>query len=113
MIVSALWVPFRSEALSQASSFFKGIVINPNGWGIGEVVHHGLNVSNLLVLGIMLLVSIVIGVASYKGCKMVDWIRGQKILKRWVPLYALIFAVLIFGIYGPGYDAASFIYDKF
>ena len=28
-------------------------------------------------------------------------------------IYALFFAVLVFGKYGPAYDAANFIYEQF
>ena len=37
----------------------------------------------------------------------------QNIWFRWLVYYGLIFAVLIFGIYGPGYDASTFIYFQF
>lgn len=54
----------------------------------------------------------------------VDWLKRRKVdLKgmlarqniwfRWLVYYGLIFAVLIFGIYGPGYDASTFIYFQF
>ena len=32
---------------------------------------------------------------------------------RWMVYYALFFVILIFGMYGPGFDAASFIYMQF
>ena len=32
---------------------------------------------------------------------------------RWVLIYALLLAVVIFGMYGPGYDPSAFIYEKF
>ena len=37
----------------------------------------------------------------------------QNIIFRWVVIFAGLFAVLIFGIYGPGYDATNFIYEQF
>ncbi len=32
---------------------------------------------------------------------------------RWLVIFIGIFAVIIFGIYGPGYNASAFIYEKF
>ncbi|MDY3873122.1 MAG: hypothetical protein SOZ30_08150 [Roseburia lenta] len=32
---------------------------------------------------------------------------------RWILYLVLLFAVLICGVYGPGYDASSFIYGQF
>ena len=37
----------------------------------------------------------------------------QGIVFRWLIVFLGIFAVIIFGIYGPGYDASTFIYDQF
>lgn len=37
----------------------------------------------------------------------------QNILFRWLIIYAGIFAVIIFGIYGPGFDVSNFIYEQF
>lgn len=40
-------------------------------------------------------------------------LAGQNLIFRWIVYYALIFTVLIFGIYGPAYDASAFIYFQF
>ena len=40
-------------------------------------------------------------------------LQKQGIVFRWLILLLGIFAVIIFGIYGPGYDASSFIYEQF
>lgn len=40
-------------------------------------------------------------------------LRKQGIVFRWLIILLGIFAVIIFGIYGPGYNASSFIYDQF
>ena len=40
-------------------------------------------------------------------------LERQPLVLRWTVYLLLIFAVLIFGIYGPGYDAAAFIYFAF
>lgn len=37
----------------------------------------------------------------------------MKLPIRWIVLYALIIGIIVFGVYGPGYDATRFIYDKF
>ncbi|MBQ6843334.1 MAG: MBOAT family protein [Agathobacter sp.] len=40
-------------------------------------------------------------------------IAKQGIVFRWTIIFLGIFAVLIFGVYGPGYDASTFIYEQF
>ena len=42
-----------------------------------------------------------------------DWLSERQIVARWALLYLLFFGILIFGIYGPGYDASDFVYMKF
>lgn len=37
----------------------------------------------------------------------------KKLWFRWLIIFAGLFAVLIFGVYGPGYDAKNFIYEQF
>ena len=45
--------------------------------------------------------------------EMREYIDGKSMLIRWALYLALFLAVLILGVYGPGYDAASFIYREF
>ena len=38
--------------------------------------------------------------------------KKQNLVFRWVLIYALLLAVVIFGMCGPGYDPSAFIYEK-
>ena len=40
-------------------------------------------------------------------------LERQALPVRWAVYLALMFAVIIFGVYGPNYDAAAFIYFEF
>ena len=42
-----------------------------------------------------------------------ELISRQRLPLRWALYLLCLFAVLIFGIYGPGYDSAQFIYMNF
>jgi hypothetical protein len=42
-----------------------------------------------------------------------DRIAGHRIVTRWLIWFALLFFVIIFGEYGPGYDSSAFIYAGF
>ena len=40
--------------------------------------------------------------------------KGKKVIKKVIKRMAIIvFAIIIFGIYGPGYNASDFIYAQF
>ena len=42
-----------------------------------------------------------------------ETLEKSNIVFRWAAWYVLFFAIVIFGIYGPGFDAASFVYANF
>ena len=62
----------------------------------------------LSIVGLMLL-----DFAQEKGVHLRETIARRNIVLRWSVYYCAIFALIIFGMYGPGYDAASFIYQRF
>lgn len=48
-----------------------------------------------------------------QGVDFKKMLARQNIWFRWLVYYGLIFSILIFGIYGSGYDASAFIYFQF
>ena len=42
-----------------------------------------------------------------------DVICEQNIIFRWILYFGLIFGIIIFGIYGSGYNAGAFVYGQF
>lgn len=113
ILVSLLWVLFRTDSISQAGAILGGIVINDNGFAVSEVLLHGLNTANIVVLLIAVMIMVAVDIATYRGIDLIDKLFDMKLIIRWAILYALIFSVIILGVYGSGYDAAGFIYDKF
>lgn len=73
----------------------------------------GLDTANWMLLCVMLLILAGVDIAHEKGIRIRQAIAGQGIVFRWIVYYAAFFAVLIFGVYGPEYDSASFIYSQF
>ena len=63
-------------------------------------------VAGLIILGIM-------DVLSYNGFEMRKLIIRQGIWYRWAIMIAAVVAILVFGIWGAGYNATSFIYQQF
>jgi D-alanyl-lipoteichoic acid acyltransferase DltB (MBOAT superfamily) len=73
----------------------------------------GLNNGDFLVILLACLVWFFISWNQEKGVKIREALDEKPVLLRWA-VYLLGFAaVLIFGIYGPGYDASAFIYRGF
>ena len=42
-----------------------------------------------------------------------ETLAKQNLVFRWLIIFAGLFAVIIYGIYGPGYEASNFIYEQF
>ena len=81
-------------------------------WG-NNLEAMGLTVNTRNVLLISLLILFCADLCKYKGIRLIEWIAGQEIWFRWLIYFAGIFGVLIFGVYGPGFDASQFIYFQF
>lgn len=66
---------------------------------------------NLMLLFIVLLFAV--DFAQERGIRIRQTLARQNLVLRWCVYYGAIFTLIIFGMYGPGYDAASFIYQRF
>ena len=74
----------------------------------------GLDVKDMHVLWFFMLVLILSGFIRYYTKKSIrQLVAEQNIVFRWILYLALFFAVIIYGCYGSGYDAADFIYQQF
>ncbi|MDO4633597.1 MAG: MBOAT family O-acyltransferase [Eubacteriales bacterium] len=95
----------------------KSMVTVPNFWIFfdGSVFDLGLNSANALILVVACLILFGVELAQELGGGMHIrvWMRSQNVLIRWIIAFGLIFTILIFGIYGKGYDAAGFIYMQY
>lgn len=77
-----------------------------------SLYNYGLNKYGFILA---LLLIVLVWIVSMLQEKMVirDEIAKQNIVFRWCMYFALIFGILIFGIYGSGYDAGAFVYGQF
>ena len=85
---------------------------HPEGFFDGSLYTLGLDRPNFILAVVCILVLWCVAMLQERG-SVRERIAGSNIVFRWMIYYIAIFAVLIFGIYGPGYDAASFIYMNF
>lgn len=66
---------------------------------------------NIIIFAIILLFIVAVLRDRYGYARI--WVAKQGFVFRWMVWLGLFFFVLIYGIYGPGYDAAEFIYQGF
>lgn len=109
------YIFFRAANLEQAVGVIGQIV---SGTHIGtlfrpEFFSFGLDEKDFVVAVISLAVLWVADVLAYKKVDVYGWITAQKRPVRWLIYWALLFSVVIFGVYGPSYDSTPFIYFQF
>lgn len=78
----------------------------------GTLFGMGLDRPNFAVLVIALCVLWRISLAQEKG-SLREIVAGLNIVFRWILYLGAVFAVLIFGMYGPGFNASDFAYMQF
>ena len=107
---------FRADNLKVAFNMFKSIfrvnhlerIFNGEAFLLG-----GLKVQDIIILIVSSLIMLYISIKQEKGTKIRETLAKQNILFRWIILYGIMISILIFGIYGEGYNVQSFIYGGF
>jgi len=64
-----------------------------------------------VALGIFMMV--VWGIMEKKGSSFRSWMAGKGFIFNCISVYLILFIILIFGAYGPGYSSTEFIYGGF
>lgn len=105
----------RGASFLVAVQMMKQTITGFNPWVLfdGSLLKLGLDVYNIIVVVIMIIVLLVIGILQEKGIRIRETLARQSLYFRWAVYIAAFVTVLIFGIYGPGYSATEFIYQKF
>lgn len=78
----------------------------------GSLYKLGLDKVNFQLALVAIVLLWLISFLQEKGCVR-DMIASRNIVLRWTIYFAAIFSVMIFGIYGPGYEASAFAYMNF
>ncbi len=113
-MVSYAWLFFRASSVGQALAITKSMLTTFNPWVLWDQSLYllGLDAKNVWMLLFGMLVMFVVELLQGR-LHLRSEIAKQGIVFRYLILYLAIFAILIFGIYGPGYDSAQFIYGGF
>jgi len=79
----------------------------------GELFTYGLLRREMALLAAAILLLFVVGVLQERGVKIREMLAAKPLVIRWAVLLGLLMIILVFGVYGPAYDASSFIYGGF
>ena len=109
-LVTFLWIFFSSGSFENAFNIifkcllYESIDFNPN------VIHVTVRESYWIL--VIVSVTIITDILRNK-MDMIEWLSRRNFVIRWTIYALLILIVIIFGVYGPGYNASDFIYNAF
>lgn len=116
VLVDFAWIFFRSSTLTDSVKFIRRIFVYPDPWAWCNGALFSVGLSNvefmiaLISLGVLLAVDVI---RYQKGVLLYEYLNTQSLWFRWAVYMLLFISIVVFGIYGPGYDAAQFIYFQF
>ena len=115
VFVDFAWLFFRANSLSDAVNMIGRMFTE---FQLSEMLNRelaisfGMEIEEILVLVIGLCALLVFDHFKHRISFGTSIMKKPAVL-RWGIIYACIFGLLIFGYYGPGFDAAQFIYFQF
>ena len=103
------WIFFRANTVSDAFT----VIGNLLDFGmVKDFTLLGTSLLELIILFISFTIVYVIEIISSKY-NIEKFFYNRNIILRWAFYFILLFTIIIFGIYGPGFDATEFIYFQF
>lgn len=114
IIVCGGMLIFRADSLYAVKTMFKSIFhlsyvySNKTFFLLG-----GITQKDIFILMISISIFVVTSILREHKISIRDKFEKQNLLFRWIVLYGLMFSIIIFGIYGNGYNVQNFIYGQF
>lgn len=108
----------RAKDLSQAVGLFYRTFYQFKWSGIhvlfdDSLLSYGLDYKNVYLMYFCILLIILVDILHNRGVHFRTILMKQDICFRYFVYFVAIFAIIIFGIYGPEFSSASFIYQEF
>ena len=110
-----LCVFIRAGTISNAINIYRNMFSFSNPWILfdGSLYTCGLNQQNFSLMLICIVILFLADLCKYNGIEIRKVILRQDYLFRWIVIAAAIFLILVFGLWGPGYNEQNFIYFQF
>ena len=114
LLVNFAWIFFRADSLSTALLVIrKCFEFTPWVYSDGSIYKLGLNSPNFILANLGILGLAIADFISYRDIELREKLLAQGFWLRWIVVIIGVLLVFICGIWGPGYDAATFIYQQF
>ena len=108
--VNFAWIFFNSGGLNRGIRIVRRMFTH---YSFPASFETGMIPGNLIVLIIGLVILFIVDLLHEKGISVNKGIASLPLPLRWLIFLGLLWAVIMLGIYGVGYDTSSFIYAQF
>lgn len=105
----------RAKDVPDIVGLIKATFTNFNPWVFfdGSLYKLGLDRPNFNLMLLSIAGLLIIDYMQEKGVRIRQSIAERNIVLRWCIYYIAVIVLVVLGMYGPGFDAASFIYERF
>lgn len=113
--VCGTWLFFRANSLTHAFSLLKKIVfeLKPMSLMRHNAEKYNMETTEIGLLLMAIVLIMLVDFARYKNFSIKNWILSRNWIIQAISLISIVIFILTFGIWGTGYNAASFIYFQF
>jgi len=109
LLIDLTWLFFRANALSTALR----MLLRIGGSFFAAPAATGFSFAQGLVLLAGVAILLGIDLVHERGKTLTAWLDGRHWLVRGVLMLLAVLMIVVFGVWGPGYDAQAFIYFQF
>lgn len=115
LLVDFSWIFFRANRFMEALQIIKLMFTVKNPWIFFDdsLYKCGLDSKNFCLMLVCLCVLLFADYCKRKGIRIREVIVRQDYWFRWIFIAAAVWFIVTFGIWGPGYQEANFIYFQF
>lgn len=115
ILVDFSWIFFRANGIHESFLIVKSMIANKNPWILldGSLYNCGLDSKNFWLMILSIMVLLFADIFKRRGIKISSVIAQQDWWCRYLVMISAICFVLVFGVWGSGYDVAGFIYFQF
>lgn len=103
-----IWLFVCAPDFSDSLNVIKHIFILP-----AEALMLDLTSTTKIIFVFLVFAVLMVDWLNYKGVNVFEKFKTQNLWFRWILLIIIFSIIFLHGVYGPGYDAASFIYGGF
>lgn len=115
VLVDFTWIFFRADGIKAALDIIRSICTVYNPWILfdGSLYTCGLNQKNFQMMLCCILILLVVDILKKRKIDIIGRIKAQDAWFRVCLISASVVCILLFGVWGWGYNAAGFIYFQF